>query len=457
MDESKILPPTREELPVETHDVLVVGGGIAGIEASLELADMGFRVLLAEKEPSIGGKMFLLSKVFPTLDCASCISTPKMAAVAHHPNVTLLTYADVQGVVRHGEADFEATILEKPRYVDASLCTSCGQCADACPVLVPKEFDERMIGRKAAYIPFDTAVPKTAVIDLEHCILCGQCERACPAHAVNFLQMPRVHHVRASSVILATGFRLFPAERKKEYRFGELPNVVTAMQMERLLGPTRPYHAVLRPSDGKEPGNIAYVLCTGSRDHTVGNPQCSRVCCMFSVKQAQLILGALPLADVTIYYMDIRAYGKGFEEFYQQARSMGVKFVRGKVAKITPEADGDVTLWYEDTEVGGGARKATHDLAVLAVGLLPNPEASEILTDEELRLGEGGWVRSADENRHPTRTSVGGVFVAGTASGPKDIPDSIVDAAAAASECAAYLIGTRREKARFEKVVACPA
>jgi heterodisulfide reductase subunit A len=456
MDETQLVAPA-EELAPETHDVLVVGGGIAGIEASLELADMGFKVLLVEKQPSIGGKMFLLSKVFPTLDCASCISTPKMAAAAHHPNITLLTYAEVRGVTKRDDGAFEATIVEKPRFVDASVCTSCGQCADACPVLVPKEFDYDLIGRKAAYIPFDTAVPKTAVIDLEHCILCGQCERACPAHAIDFLQLPRVHHVRASGVVLATGFRLFEAERKKEYHFGEYANVVTAMQMERLLGPTRPYHAVLRPSDGKEPGNIAYVLCTGSRDHTVGNPQCSRVCCMFSIKQAQLILGALPMADVTIYYMDIRAYGKGFEEFYQQARAMGVKFVRGKVAKITPGTNGDVTLWYEDTEAGGGVRQTTHDLAVLAVGLLPNPEAGRILTGEELKLGTGGWVESADENRHPTRTSVGGVFVAGTASGPKDIPDSIVDAAAAASECAAYLIQTRREKARPGSVVACPA
>ncbi len=457
MPEPAALPTAQEDLPEETHDVLVIGGGIAGIEASLELADMGFKVLLVEKQPSIGGKMFLLSKVFPTLDCASCISTPKMAAAAHHPNITLLTYAEVQGVRKHDEGEFEATVREKPRYVDAAACTSCGQCADACPVLVPKEFDYDMIGRKAAYIPFDTAVPKTAVIDMEHCILCGQCERACPAHAVNFLQIPRVHHVRVSGVVLATGFRLFPAERKKEYRFGELPNVVTAMQMERLLGPTRPYHAVVRPSDGKEPGNIAYVLCTGSRDHTVGNPQCSRVCCMFSIKQAQLILGALPLADVTVYYMDIRAYGKGFEEFYQQARSMGVKFVRGKVAKITPEADGNVALWYEGTEAGGGVRQATHDLAVLAVGLLPNPEAANLVVGEELRLGEGGWIASEDENRHPTRTSVGGVFAAGTASGPKDIPDSIVDAAAAASECAAYLLGTRRKGTQAEKVIACPA
>ncbi len=456
MPESTAPVLAAEDLPVETHDVLVVGGGIAGIESSLELADMGFKVLLVEKQPSIGGKMFLLSKVFPTLDCASCISTPKMAAAAHHPNITLLTYADVQGVRKHGEGDFEATIVEKPRYVDASLCTSCGQCSDACPVLVPKEFDDNLIARKAAYIPFDTAVPKTAVIDLDHCILCGQCERACPAHAVNFLQASRVHHVRASSVILATGFQLFPAERKKEYRFGELPNVVTAMQMERLLGPTRPYHAVLRPSDGKEPGNIAYVLCTGSRDRTVGNPQCSRVCCMYSLKQAQLILGALPMADVTIYYMDIRAYGKGFEEFYQQAKGMGVKFVRGKVAKITPEADGNVGLWYEDTEAGG-VRKAVHDLAVLSVGLLPNPDAGKVMTGEEIKLGEGGWVASEDENRHPTATSVRGVFVAGTASGPKDIPDSIVDAAAAAAEAVGYLHQARRVKPQPEKVVACPA
>lgn len=434
------------------YDVVVIGGGIAGMEASLDLAEMGFKVLLVEREPTIGGKMFLLSKVFPTLDCASCISTPKMAAVAHHPNIDLWTYSEITRIDVKGRGDFEITILRKPRFVNEDLCTGCGTCEEVCPVILPKEYDYGLRGRKAAYIPFDTAVPKKAVIDIDKCVFCGQCERACPASAIDFTQRPRIYRVKAHAIIIATGYRLFPAEKKEQYGYGKVPNVITAMQMERLLSPTRPFNSVLRPSDGKEPSSIGYVLCVGSRDRTVGNPRCSQVCCMYSIKQAQLILGALPLADVTIYCMDIRAYGKGFEEFYQKAKAMGVKFVRGRVARIEGLPNGNVRVIYEDIDEGK-VMSAEHDLVVLSVGLLPNND--DILSKihgAKIAVDELGFI--VTDPSAPTQTNVEGIFAAGCATGPKDIPDTILEAASAAARCAAYLRSLRQEKVIPVEVIA---
>ncbi len=434
-----------EDLPEEEYDVLVIGGGIAGIQAALDLGDMGFKVVLVEKEPSIGGFMYKLSKTFPTMDCASCIATPRMAQVFHHPMIDLLIYSEVEEIEKKGEGDFRVKVLEKPRFVDSSRCTGCGQCELACPVIVPHEYDWGLAGRKAVYIPFDTAVPRIAVVDLDHCIYCGQCERACPTEppSIDFTQVPKIHHLKVGAIIIATGFHLFDARLKENYHFGEYPNVIHAMHMDRLLAPTRPYHAILRPSDGKEPNNIAYILCVGSRDKTVNNPNCSQICCMYSIKQAQLIMGALPLADVTIYYIDIRAFGKAFEEFYQQAKDMGIMFVKGRVAKIEQKENGDLIVWYEDIENGGKLCKAEHDLVVLSVGLLPDKEIANVFKDQKLEVDDVGWIKSADENANPVETSIRGVFAAGTALGPKDIPDSVIEGGAAAMQCAAYLSEVR--------------
>lgn len=283
-------------------------------------------------------------------------------------------------------------------------------------------------------------------LDCGICSQCHECVRVCPADAIDFSQKPVEMEVEVDAVVLSQGFKLFPAEKKPQYGFGRFPNVINAMQMDRLLAPTRPYNTVLRPSDGKVPDNIAYVLCTGSRDRTVGNPICSQICCMYSIKQSQLLMGALPLADITIYYMDIRAFGKGYEEFYKQAKDMGVQFVKGRIAKIEEKENGNLLLHYEDIENGGVKKVAEHDLVVLSVGLLPNPEIARIFKEEKLELDEFFYIKQVEEDLSPARTSIEGVFVAGTAAGPKDIPDSILTAGAASAEVAAYIESRRRGK-----------
>ncbi|HEY3315269.1 MAG TPA: FAD-dependent oxidoreductase [Bacillota bacterium] len=890
------------------YDMLVVGSGIGGMESALKLGDMGYKVLLVEKEASVGGKMILLSKVFPTLDCASCISTPKMAATIHHPNITVLTYSEVEGIRRDGNGKFQAKIRRKPPFVDPAACTGCRQCEMACNVAVPDQFNADLVSRRAAYIAFPQAVPKKAVIeragtspctftcpagikshgyvalvrsgqyekafnlilestplvgslgracfapceeectrgslegplpirrlkrfiadthyrdherpaveipdpngkkvaivgsgpagltaawqlarqgyqvkileaapqpggmlrlaipayrlpaevvdqdvrnvtslgveiatdtrveDLEElkrqgfdavlvatgtpraarlnvpgeelkgvhssldflravklgpppdlkgqdvvvigggnvaidvsrsarrlgaksvrqvslesrtempahtweveeamaegvtalnswgvkqllgedqvrgvelkrctavfdadrrfspqydetvtdrldcdavivaigmgpdtaafagqvrvnknrtiqvdpvtmqtnvpyifaagdvvsgasfintaagrgrkaafmidrwlqgkelnedeldpklpvvdkaqvlarqqshsrrdpvpgnlrlspeprdfteieapmteeealtsvgrCLDCGvcsechQCVAICPANAVHMEMREQKVEAEVGAVIVSTGFKLFPADLKPQYGYGKFKNVITGMQMDRLLAPTRPYNTVLRPGDGKVPDRIAYILCTGSRDQTVDNPLCSRVCCMYSIKQNQLIMGALPLADVTVYYIDIRAFSKGYDEFYEQAKAMGAMFVKGRVARIKEKEDGNLLLSYEDIENGGQVTEAEHDLVVLAVGIQPNAEAGGLFPDGGLKLDDYYYVQEVDEDLDPGRTSIDGVFVAGSASGAKDIPDSILHAGAAAAQAAAYV------------------
>ncbi|HDN73412.1 MAG TPA: CoB--CoM heterodisulfide reductase iron-sulfur subunit A family protein [Archaeoglobus sp.] len=425
------------------YDALIIGGGYAVMEASLTLGDSGFNVLLVEKEPSIGGHLIQISKVFPTTDCAGCITTPKMAAVPKHPNVDLLTYTEVTSVEKVG-SKFRVKLLKKPRYVDEAACIGCGRCEDVCPVLVPKEYEYGLIGRKAVYIPFEMASPKIALVDLDNCIMCGRCERECPKDAINFLDEPKELTVETWSIIIATGYELFQAEKKVEYGYVDTlfeenknPNVIHAFQFERLLAPSRPYHTLLRPGDGKVPEKVAFVLCTGSRDKSVGNPICSRVCCMYSIKQALLYTSAIPFGEATIYYMDIRAFGKGFEEFYNMVKEIGVRFVRGKVAKIEVNGNGNPVVVVEDTETGE-IEKEEYDLVVLAVGLLSNgtKQIAEIVGVE---TDEYGFILQPDVNSNPAKTSMEGVFVAGTAAGPMDLPDSIALANAAVSQCISYL------------------
>lgn len=419
------------------YDVLVVGGGIAGQEAALNLANLDFKVALVEKDLSIGGKMIHLSKVFPTLDCGACITTPKVSETARHPNIDIYTGSEVRNISKVEEKKFDATLVEHPRYVNSN-CTGCQLCEEKCPVVVPDEYQWDMVGRKAAYIPFSIANPRIAAIDIENCILCGLCEKVCPADAIDFTQKEKETKLNVKSVVIATGYNLFDPHKMERYGYGTFKNVVTSMQMERQLVPTRPYNNVLRPGDGRMPDNIAYVLCTGSRDITIGNPICSQVCCMYSVKQAQLLMGALPMADITIYYINIRAFGKGFEEFYQQSIDMGVEFVQGKVATISELKNGNLKLRYEDIpneRIG----EAEHDLVVLSVGMLANTDFLHLFKNNGIRKDEYNYVYQPDVLGSPARTSIEGVFVAGTASGPMDIPDSILSAGAASAETTSYL------------------
>ncbi len=427
-----------EERKIIKYDALVIGAGIAGGEAAINLANTGYKVLLVEKDHSLGGKMILLSKVFPTLDCAACITTPKVSEIARHKNITVFTESEVTHIAKKSDNDFVAQISKKPRYVRVEGCTACQLCEKACPVSVRDEYQFGLIGRKAAFIPFSIANPKAAVIDIENCTLCGACEKACPTHCIDFTMETEYYELHAKTVILATGFNLFDPLEIPRFGYGQYKNVITSMQMEREIAPTRPYNTILRPGDGKVPDRIAYVLCTGSRDNTVGNPICSQICCMYSMKQAQLLMGALPMADITIYYINIRSFGKGFEEFYQQAKGMGVNFVKGKIGKITEKENGNLILRYEDI-AEGVVKEAEHDMVVLSVGVKSNPSAGKIFDGNSLKLDPLQFIAQKDLLGSPAKTSIDGVFVAGTASGPMDIPDSILSAGSASSEAISYL------------------
>jgi len=434
-----------------TVDAIVVGGGIAGMQSALDLADQGYKVALVEKEASIGGKMIALSKVFPTLDCCSCITTPKMSAVVHNSNIKLLTYHEVRSVERI-DGGFRARVAKKPRYVHEDICTACRLCEFACPVDIPADFDCGMGSTRAIRVPFSTAVPQAAVLEMEHCILCGKCQKVCPVDGcIDFTQKEELFDIHAGAIVLATGFEITPRDAKKEYGDGKLQNVIDGLMMERLLAPTGPYGHVIRPGDGKEPESIAYVQCAGSRDATLGVEYCSRVCCMYAIKQAMLLSGALPMADITIYYMDIRSFGKGYEQFYQNAQVMGIEFVKGKVASITEVDNQNLKLRVEQMDDGGRVMEREHDLVVLSVGMLPgdNPQAVFGVSP-----AADGFVKLPFPNMAPSRTELEGVFVTGTAAGPMDIVDSIVLAGAAASDAAAYLSsnGFRHEPQEVKEI-----
>jgi len=416
-------------------DVLVVGGGISGLQAALDLGDRGFRVVVVEKEPSIGGKMISLSKVFPTLDCASCITTPKMAASAHHGNISILTYTELKSI-EGTTGEFVATVVKKPRFVDEEACIGCRQCEYACPVTVPHTFEGSFGARKAIYVPFSNAIPQTALLDLDDCVLCGKCEKVCPAGAIDFSQKAEEAAVETRAVVVATGFDQTPPAAKPQYGYGQVPNVITGLQMERLLAPHGPYGRVLRPSDGKVPESIAFVQCAGSRDQSLGVSYCSRVCCMYAIKQSMLLSGALPLADITIYYMDIRAFGKGYEQFFQNAQAMGIEFVKGKVARIREGGNQSPVVRVEMLEEDGVARERQHDLVVLSLGMQPAWRPSRALS---LRAAADGFVHTPQPKLRPSLTDQRGIFVAGTAAGPKDIVDSIVEGGAAAMEASLFL------------------
>ena len=423
---------------IKHFDTLVVGGGIAGLQTALDLGDQGYTVAVVEKDASIGGKMIRLSKVFPTLDCASCITTPKMSAAAHHENITLFTYCNLISL-DHEETgenfDIKARVIQNPRYIDPVKCIGCRQCEYVCPVHIPDMEQGGLSATKAISIPFSNAIPQLPVLDIEHCMLCGQCEKVCPTNAIDYFQTPEEFMIAAKTAIITTGFDLLAVKDNFQFGNGNIPNVIDSLQMERLLAPHGPYNRVLRPSDGMEPDSIAYVQCAGSRDKSVGVPYCSRVCCMYAIKQAMLLSGSLPLADITIYYMDIRAFGKGYEQFYQNAKAMGIEFVKAKVAKIDAGENGSAQVRYENQD-GSGIATADHDLVVLSMGMIPgwNPDSICPVSKDSDQ-----FITSIKPKISPVLTDMDGMFVAGAAAGPKDIVDTITESGSAAMEAAKFM------------------
>ncbi len=420
----------------ERHkDAVIIGGGIAGLQSALDLADQGYKVAVVERQASIGGRMISLSKVYPTLDCASCITTPKMSAAAHHDNIELLTYTEVNSI-RPGPEGHTVVLTRKPTYVNADKCIGCRLCEYACDTEYPDGFEQGLGSVRAISVAFTNAIPQKAVLDADYCLACGLCLRACPTDAIEFDQQPRRETIHADVVIVASGFQLNALTVKPQYSAARNQNVISPLTLERLLAPHGPYGRVLRPSDGKIPESIAFVQCAGSRDQSIGVPYCSRVCCMYAIKQAMLLSGSLPTADITIYYMDIRAFGKGYEQFYQNAKAMGINFVRGKVSKIDPVDKDDLLVHVEYTEEPQDCvRKQRHDMVVLAQGMIPqwNPT-----TLSPVQIAGDGFVATPDPVS-PCATNVPGIFVAGAAAGPKDIVDSIAEAGAAAMEAGRYL------------------
>ncbi|MGQ4911428.1 MAG: FAD-dependent oxidoreductase [Candidatus Thorarchaeota archaeon] len=434
---ARLLVPLDEEEVTIRKSTLIVGAGIAGISAALDLADAGFKVYLVEKEPSIGGKMARWDKTFPTLDCSSCILTPRMAEVGAHPNIELFTLAEIENVSGF-VGNFEVTIRQRPRYVDIDKCTSCGDCSEVCPVDIPADFEAQLSYRKAIYIPFAQAVPSAYLLDMDNClgvdaVRCGKCKTACEAEAINYDDHERLIDIEVGTIIVATGFDIFDATQKDEYGYGEYPNVVNLAEVERMLssaGPTQGH--VVRPSDLEEPKNIVYIQCVGSRDERT-NRYCSRICCMTAIKQARMIRDKTG-ANVTIFYIDLRTFGKGYEEFYEATAAAGVNFIRGRVGEILQD-DGTklLTVRGEDTLLGRPVQLEGVDLVVLSTGVVAPESAKKIAHALNLSLSPDGFLLEAHPKLRPVDSFNDGIFVAGMAQGPKDIPDTVAQAKAAAA------------------------
>lgn len=445
---------------VDVHPAtLVVGGGIAGLQAALELADAGYPVYLVERQPSIGGHMAQFDKTFPTLDCSACILTPKMSEVGQHENVTLMTYSELESV-SGSVGNFKVKIRQKARRVDPEACTGCGVCVEKCPrKVLDLEFEAGMGNRKAIYMPFPQAVPRIPVMDPDNCIWferqkCRACEKLCPTDAIRFDQEDEIHEINVGNIILATGWKPFDCRRIPQYGYGRLANVFTSLEFERMCNAAGPTNGKIVLRDGKtEPKSVAIVHCVGSRD-VRHNEYCSGICCMAALKFGHLALEKTS-AEVHSFYIDMRTNQKGYEEFYQRLLEEGMHFVRGKVAEVTdaarlPEEEGKLIVQYEDTLLGKQKRLAV-DMVVLMSALEPQADAKELGLKAGISCSQQGFFTERHPKLDPVATMTDGIFVAGACQGPKDIPASVAQGAAAAARVQALIT---RGKVMIEPVVA---
>ena len=438
-------PLENKEVPVHP-DTLIVGGGIAGIQAALEIANSGHKVYLVERAPSIGGHMMQLDKTFPTLDCSACILTPKMSMVGAHPGVELLTYSEVDYVSGY-VGNFRVKIRKKARYVDSTKCNGCGTCVTKCPVKVDSEFDERLSKRKAIYTPFAQAVPNVVVIDREHCTYflkgkCRACEKFCERNAIDFQQEDEILDIEVGNIILTTGYQLFDPTPVKEYGYGRLDNVITSLEFERMVNSAGPTSGHVLLKNGQAPMSIALIHCVGSRDEKY-HTYCSRVCCMYAMKFAHLLKEHAHDAKVYEFYIDIRSFGKGYEEFYNRVQKEGAVFFRGRPGEVTevaltPEEKGKLIVQFEDTLVGKQMRLPV-EMVVLCSGLEAHGDAQDVAHTFNISIGKDHFFTEKHPKLDPVATMTDGIFIAGCCQGPKDIPDTVAQASAAAARVLALI------------------
>jgi len=434
---AELLKPQDElVVPVATQ-TLVIGGGVAGIQAALDLADTGYKVYLVEKSPSIGGKMAQLDKTFPTMDCSICILAPKMSDAGRHPNIELLTNSEVVKVEGY-IGNFRVTVHKKPRYVTKE-CTACGNCVDVCPVEVPNDFEVGLTWRKAIYAPFPQAVPAIYLIDENSCVglgenTCARCKDVCGPDAINFNDKPKDVELNVGTIIVATGMDVYNPVALTNYGYLKAPNTITSLEFERLInagGPTG--GRLVRPSDMHIPKAVAFIQCVGSRSKKNGNPYCSNVCCMNTIKDALLIKEHWPETQIYVFYVDIRAFGKTFEDLFRRAKEEGVNFIRGLPAEIIEEKKSHNLWLIGENTLENKIYKVNVDLAVLAVGLRPSDDSEKIQRLLRLSKTSDGFFMEAHPKLKPVDTPTRGVFLAGCAESPKDIKDSVTQASAAAA------------------------